>query len=134
LLISGTNPAMIATSSSTAPRKTASTAGRCFQPRASRAWTSGTSRVARNRATITGTTMTLSWMSRNSSSPAAVRTTSSRQLQAASLRSVGGTSGRPSSAGASSGRRPSDGPGWAAPLVTCSLIDWILSKLAGRLG
>jgi hypothetical protein len=45
------------------------------------------------------------------------------------LRSIGGTSGAPSwTTGSSGGRRPSDGPGWAAALVTCSLIDWFLSR------
>jgi hypothetical protein len=87
------NPAMIAATSATTPRNTASTAQMWRQPRASSHRTSGTSRVARNRATITGTTITLSRMSRYSTSPAAVSTTSRRQLQAASFRNVGGTSG-----------------------------------------
>src|SRR5215204_764129 len=120
LPISGTNPAMIATSSSTAQPNTVSTAVRCGQPRRSSQLTSGTSRVARNRATITGTTMTLSWMSRYSTSPAAVSTTSSRQLQAARRRSAGGTSGRSwsligSSQVNSGQRRRSPGIAFAGP-------------------
>src|SRR4029450_2196871 len=97
LPISGMNPAMMAAISTTAPRNTVSTAARCDQPLPWSQLTSGTSRVARNRATITGTTMTLSRMSRYSTSPAASSTTSRRQLQAASRRSAGGTSGPSSS-------------------------------------
>src|SRR5215207_310423 len=88
------NPATMAAITSTAPPNTASTAGRCFQPCRSSQPTSGTSKVAKNRATINGTTITLSRMSRYSTSPTAVSTTSSRQLQAANRRNTGGTSGR----------------------------------------
>src|SRR5918994_4520648 len=55
--------------------------------------------------------------------------TSSRQLQAASFRSIGGTSGRlRSSTGSSGGRWPSAGLGWDSAWVIRSLIGWFLSR------